>query len=45
MADFQKTLQQRDSELQTLRAKVSIPSHESVTGFLSVLIMLAVLVI
>ena len=45
MADFQKTLQQRDSELQTLRAKVSIPSHESVTGFPSVLIMLAVLVI
>ena len=33
MADFQKTLQQRDSELETLRGKVSIPSLESVTGF------------
>ena len=30
MADFQKTLQQRDSELDMLRAKVSIPNHVSV---------------
>ena len=32
MADFQKSLQQRDSELETQRAKVSTPSHESLTG-------------
>ena len=29
VVDFQKSLQQRDSELETLRAKVSTPSHES----------------
>ena len=32
MADFQKSLQQKDSELETLSAKVSTPSHESLTG-------------
>ena len=32
MADFQKSLQQRDSELETRREKVSTPSHESLTG-------------
>ena len=32
MADFQKSLQQRDSELETVRAKVSTSSHESLYG-------------
>ena len=32
MADFQKRLQQRDTELEALRAKVSTPSHELLTG-------------
>ena len=37
VADFQNTLQQRDSMLETLRAKVSIhSSHKSITGFPSV---------
>ena len=36
VADFQKTLQQRDYTLEKLRAMVSIRSHESVTGFPSV---------
>ena len=31
VADFQKTLHQRDSELETLRTKVTPPSHQLLT--------------